>query len=113
MKTHQRIVFGNMPGGPKQEKILGPNDDPDYIFNTMVFEIAANWSFVQELMEKFHNKSIKGVDPLERDWLNFVLNNHIELHTYEDADQFTEAWFKNKEIENDESTGDSSHIESN
>ena len=96
MKRTQRIVFGNM-GGPKQEKILSPNDDPTYLHNTMIFEIGANWDFVNELMAKFHNKVLKEVDMLERDWLNFIMNEKIEIEKYETSDEFVEACFKNKE----------------
>ena len=98
MQRRQRIVFGNMPGGPKPEEVKGPNDDPTYLYNTMVFEIAANWPFVQNLMKRFYTKELKEVDMLERDWLNFILNEKIELHKYEDKDQFIDACFKeNKE----------------
>ena len=98
MQRRQRIVFGNMPGGPQQEQIKGPNDDPIYLYNTMIFEIGANWPFVQELMKKFRTRELKEVDPLEHEWLNFLINEKIELHIYEDKDQFVDACFKeNKE----------------
>ena len=95
MQRRQRIVFGGMPG-PQQQEIPGPNDDPDYKFNTLVFEIGANWEFVIEMMKGIENGSKKTVDPLERDWLNFILQNHIDVNRYSDSDQFVEALFKNK-----------------
>ena len=95
MQRRQRIVFGGMPGGQvQQEEIKGPNDDPTYLHNTMVFEIGANWPFVQDLMKRFHTRELKNVDLLERDWLTFILENHIEMHKYEDSDQFIDANFK-------------------
>ena len=98
MQTHQRIVFGNMAGMPGQEKIKNACDDPDYIHNTLIFEMAANWPWVRWLMDRFNRQEIKEVDMLERDWLNFILQNKIDVEKYgKDSDQFIEEWFKNKE----------------
>lgn len=93
MQTHQRIIFGNMPGGQKQE---GPKEDPIYKYNTVIFEIGANWEFVLDLMKRFNNGSLKQVDRMERDWLQFIIENHIDVNKYQDSDEFVEAWFKNK-----------------
>ena len=98
MQRRQRIVFGNMGGIPRQEEIQGPCTDPIYLHNTMVFEIAANWPFVRWLMYRIKNQEVKEVDNMERDWLNFILQNQIDVEKYEkDSDQFIEEWFKNPE----------------
>ena len=78
MQTHQRIVFGNM-GGQGQPKEQVTPEDQKYLHNTMIFEMAANWPYIVALMERFKANEIKQVDPLERDWLNFILVNHIEV----------------------------------
>jgi len=96
MQTHQRIVFGNM-GEQNQPQQETTPEEQEYLHNTMVFELAANWPYIMNLMEKFRANEIKEVDPLERDWLNFILGNHIEVEKYEYSDQFINAWFKNKE----------------
>lgn len=97
MQRRQRVVFGNM-GMPREEKITGPNDDPIYLHNTMVFEMAANWPWVRWMMDRFHHNELKQVDMMERDWLNFILNNKVDVEKYgKDSDQFVEEWFKNKE----------------
>lgn len=93
MHTHQRIVFGNMGEGrrnPKQET----EEDKKYKFNSLIFEIGANWKFVTELMKKFKSGKLREIDILERDWLNFMMENHIEIDIYEDSDKFVDALFK-------------------
>lgn len=97
MQRRQRIVFGNM-GMPREEKIPGPSDDPIYLHNTLVFEIVNNWPWVRWLMDRVNHQEVKQVDPMERDWLNFILENHIDVEKYgKDSDQFINEWFKNKE----------------
>lgn len=92
MHRSQRITF-EMPRSQGEQK----PQDPDYLYNTMIFEIYANWEFVLELMTKFQNGSLKQVDKMERDWLNFIMQNKIEIHKYgEDSDTFVEENFKNK-----------------
>lgn len=97
----QRIVFGNI-NMPPQDQVLGPNDDPDYLHNTLVFELAANWPWVRWMMDRFRNKELNQVDMMERDWLNFILQNDIDVEKYgKDSDQFIDDWFKNKELTNE------------
>ncbi len=96
MQRRQRVVFGNMDMS-QQEEILGFCDDPTYLHNTMVFEMAANWPWVRWLMDRFNHQEIKEVDMMERDWLNFVLQNAVNVEKYgKDSDQFVEDWFQNK-----------------
>jgi len=97
MQTHQRIVFGNMGGVPREEPTPPTQEELNYNFNTMVFEIASNWGFVTELMKRFKDGNVKQVDPLERDWLNFFIQNQVEIEKYENEEQFIESWLKNKE----------------
>jgi hypothetical protein len=98
MHTRQRIVFGNM-GGPRQEEILGPCDDPDYLHNTLILEMSNNWPWVRWLMDRRDHGDLKRVDPLEKDWLTFIEGNNIDVEKYgKDSDQFLNEWFKNKEL---------------
>ena len=95
MQTHQRVVFGNM-GNPAQPAQPATQEDQIYLHNTLVFEMAANWPYVMDLMKRFGANEIKQVDVWERDWLNFALANHVEMEKYgSDSDQFVNAWFKN------------------
>ena len=97
MHTHQRIVFGNM-GMPREEQIPGPCDDPIYLQNTLVMEMASNWPWVRWMMDRYRNNELKKVDPLEKDWFNFVIGNNIDVEKYgKDSELFLNEWFKNKE----------------
>ena len=91
MKTHQRITI-EMPRDQAQQ--LSPGQKR-YLFNTMILEIATNWEFVYELMKKFKNQTLKQIDTLERDWLNFIMNNKIDILKYgTDSDTFIEENLK-------------------
>ena len=96
MQIKQRIVFEHM-GVPRQEQFQSFCNDSDYLHNTLVFEMAANWPWVRWMMDKFRNKELNQVDMMERDWLNFILQNDIDVEKYEkNSDQFIDDWFKNK-----------------
>ena len=97
MQTHQRIVFGNI-GMPGQEEILTPSEDPTYLHNTFIMEMAANWPWVRIMMDLYRNNELKQVNPMERDWFNFIIGNNIDVEKYgKDSDLFLNEWFKNKE----------------
>ncbi|HPI82064.1 MAG TPA: hypothetical protein PK122_02460 [Candidatus Paceibacterota bacterium] len=94
MQRRQRIVFGNMGGFPHEEKIPISREEANYNFNTLVFEIYASWEFVVDMMKRAYSGALKQVDSLERDWLNFIIENSININDYQDSDSFIEAWFK-------------------
>jgi len=93
MQRRQRIVFGNMGGIPREEIPIS-KEEINYNFNTLVFEIAANWEFVTDLMRRAYSGALKKVDDLERDWLNFIIENSININDYRNSDIFIETWFK-------------------
>ena len=96
MQGGQRIIFNI--GGLQQEQANNPNSDPDYLYNTLVFEIANNWPWVRWLMDRFRNEDLKQVDMMEKEWFSFISENQIDVEKYgKDSDQFIEDWFKNKE----------------
>lgn len=83
---------------PRQEEVPNPSNDPTYLHNTLVMEMAANWPWVRWMMDRYRNNELKQVDPLERDWFNFVIGNNIDVEKYgKDSDLFLDEWFKNKE----------------
>jgi hypothetical protein len=99
MQTHQRIVFGNMGGAPRVEQPPPSKEELVYLFNTMIFEIAANWDNARTLMNVLQSGNLKTVDMLERDWLNFIMENQVDILKYENSDQFVEDCFKKINIE--------------
>ena len=95
MNKRQKVVFQSF-GLPREDQMSGPNNDPTYLHNTMVFEMAANWPWVRWMMDRFNHQELKEVDPMERDWLNFIIQNKVDVEKYKkDSDAFIEEWFKN------------------
>jgi hypothetical protein len=83
-----------MGGIPREEKVPISREEANYNFNTLIFEVAANWAFVVDMMKRAYSGALKQVDSLERDWLNFIIENSININDYQDSDSFIEAWFK-------------------
>ena len=66
-----------------------------YSTNCLIFEIASNWPFVRWMMDKYRNGDLKQVDPLERDWFNFIIANHIDVEKYQrNSDQFIQEYIR-------------------
>jgi hypothetical protein len=59
---------------PEQEK---------YFRNCLVLEIANNWPYVRWMMDRYRNGELKTVDPLEKDWLNYIISKNIDVEKYE------------------------------
>jgi len=72
--------------------------DKKYLYNCLVLEIANNWPWVRWLMYRHREKILKKVDPLEKDWFNFIISNNIDIEKYEkNSDLFIKDYFKNYE----------------
>lgn len=66
-----------------------------YSYNCILFEIAANWSWIRWMMHKYKKNELREVDKFERGWLNFILQNNINIERYEkDSDKFLDEYFK-------------------
>ena len=86
-------VFFQQFGMPPQQPQVEVN--PIYQYNTIIFEMAANWPFVRWLMDKYRNNLLKKVDPAEQEWFHFILNNKIDVEKYgKNVDLFLEENFK-------------------
>ena len=77
---NQHIFFHQfgMPGMQPQLEV-----DPNYLYNTMIFEIATNWSFVRWLMCQYRENTLVNIDPIEHDWLQFIISNKIDVEKYQ------------------------------
>jgi hypothetical protein len=66
-----------------------------YQKNCLVLEISNNWSHVRWLMDRHRHGELKTVDPLERDWFNFIISNNIDVEKYEkNSDQFINEYIE-------------------
>ena len=70
--------FGINPQGPEELT----EDQKKHLRNVLVLELSNNWPFVRCLMDKYRNGLLKEVDPLERDWFNFIISNHVDVEKY-------------------------------
>jgi hypothetical protein len=89
--ANQHVFFENIGGKPKVEI---SEDQKRYNRNCLIFEMESNWSFVQELMNKYKDGKLVNVDPLERDWFNFFIENGIDIDNYNDPTTFVETYLK-------------------
>lgn len=87
--NRQHIFFRNLGGTQIKQ-------DKTYLYNCMILEIATNWNFVQELMNKYKDEELEQVDQLEKGWFDFILQNNIDIEKLEDPDKFIENYFKIK-----------------
>jgi len=84
-------VFFQQFGNNRPEII----ENPTYLYNTMILEISNNWPWVRWLMYRYREKILKEVDILERDWLDFIIKNNIDVEKYEkDSSKFIEDFLK-------------------
>ena len=88
--AQQHIFFQNI-GQPQQQ---APAVELNYVYNCMVLEMASNWPWVRWMINKYRNNDLK-VDFVEKEWLNFVLQNYINVEDFgEDETKFIERYYK-------------------
>jgi len=89
---------------------------PNLEHNTLVLEIANSWNFVRWLMYRYREgllkkqdegkkylysnfdrnleKEFSKVDQLDQIWLNFIMQNGINIESYKNEDEFVEKNLK-------------------
>jgi hypothetical protein len=77
--------FGIPPQGEQQ---ISP-EEAKYLKNCLILEIANNWPYVRWMLDRYRHGELNQVDPLERDWFNFIISNNIGIEKYEkNSNQF-------------------------
>jgi len=90
----QHVFFQEFGIPPRVEEPVLP-EQVKHIKNCLVLEIANNWSFVRWMMDRHRHGELKQVDPLERDWFNFIISNNIDIEKYEkNSDQFINEYIE-------------------
>jgi hypothetical protein len=96
MNQHVFFQQFGMPGMHQQPPPAQVS--PVYLHNCMILEMATNWSFIIELINKHKNNQLKEVDAAERDWFNFITSNNVNVEKYnEDPELFVVENLKNFE----------------
>lgn len=84
--------FGGKKNENQPRKILGIEA---YVFNTLVFELYANWNYIIDLMYKYRNGLLKQVPQLDAEWITFIMKNNIDVSKYiDDEEKFLEDHLK-------------------
>ena len=83
-------------GNPFQQQAPQGDSNQDYLHNTLVLEIENNFPFAQWLMYRYVHGHLKQVDPVEKNWIDFLLGNNINILEYKKGEgkKFTERYFK-------------------
>ena len=80
-----------MPGMPVQE---APIPIPQYISqNEAILEISNNWLHIKQLIKRVQIEKEMQVDDLDKNWINFVVNNRINLDSFNDEKQFVQTYW--------------------
>jgi len=80
-QQYQQFFFGNVP----QQQ---PTQHPNMIYNLQVLEIANNWEYIKETLEKCKKNELKQLNIIQVDCLKFIMNNMINLNSYDNEDDF-------------------------
>ena len=88
MAQFQQQVFFNQQG--PQEISFSQN----YIYNTMLLEIASNFEGIIELMTEITSQKKQQVTVLENEWANFLFSNKINILEFQNEDDFVEMYYK-------------------
>jgi len=65
-------------------------------YNLFIMEIYNNWDFVKELMLSHKNGTLtnRKLDGLDQMWINTLLQNSIDVLSYDNSDEFYEKFIK-------------------
>lgn len=79
----------NMGGGQQQRPQM-PKAEINYLYNSVILELYNNWEFVTDLMFKYKNNLLKQVNQVDHEWIQFIVQNNIQLENYETPELFLE-----------------------
>ena len=77
----QHIFFQEFGIPPREEEKPNP-EKLKYFKNSLILEMSNNWPFVRWMMDRYKSGELKTVDLLERDWINFIISNNIDVEKY-------------------------------
>ena len=88
-------VFFQEFGIPSSDPVSQTEGQIRYNTNCLIFEIANNWPYVRWMMDKYRNGVLKQVDPLERDWFNFIIANNMDVEKFgKESDKFIQEYIQ-------------------
>ena len=76
---------GFFPPKEQQTQISRPHN---IIHNDMVLEISNNWESIKDLIDRIKKEQVDTVSNLEKEWINFLNVNKINLDIFKNEDEF-------------------------
>lgn len=90
--------FGNQRNNQYQETNKSEHmskREKRYKWNCVIFEIATNWDNIRNLLSLHKNGKIDHIYKIDKQWLDFLKRNKIDLLSYneDDKDKFINDYF--------------------
>jgi hypothetical protein len=70
------------------QEVMVDSNTPELRHNLLVLEMYNNWPFVRCLMLKHRENRLKQIDAMENEWLNYILQNNIDVEAHKDKEEF-------------------------
>jgi hypothetical protein len=68
---------------------------PQYLqYNNLVLDIMNNWDLVHTLIQTYKAGKLTNVDAFEKNWLDFIYTQNIDIFSYENEEEFAVAFWK-------------------
>jgi len=85
--------------GPGAQMVQNEQPVPEYItYNEVLLEVANNWPFVRWMMDRHRHGELKQVDQMEQLWLNFIVQQNINIESFKNNEDFIKTYWKNPVI---------------
>ena len=85
MNNRTHVFFQEFDTRQQQQQQKPNKGQQKYLHNCMILEISNNWEIVRELMYKYRNQLIETTDKISAEWINFILQNSIDIVKYGDS----------------------------
>lgn len=91
---HHQFFEGFFNSNIKNEPPF-PFNNSKYVWNTIILELVNSWPSVRWLVYRHKENILKKINPVEKDWLEFISKNNIDILSYEkDVQKFFNDYFK-------------------
>lgn len=81
--------------GNNSQMLQNESSIPEYItYNEIVLEMVNNWTFVRYITDKYKLGKLTQVDEMENLWLNFIIQQNVNIEIYKNNEEFLQAFWK-------------------
>ena len=90
-QQYQQFFFDMGAGRPNNPP---RPQNPNLEYNLHILEISNNWDIIVNSYNKYKQGTLKTVNLIQKDCIEFALNNNIMLENYKDSDEFIKLCMK-------------------